>query len=212
MKHTYIIILLSVFSFANAQTTKELLDSVLVKKEQQKFLEGIKLCEQAIALDSTLVDAYFYKGGFHTALINKRNARGDYGNYKAAITAYDKVIKLEPKHIEAFFFRGGAHDAMGFLNEAILDYMNSITINENQPKVYNSMGVCYAKKGDVDLALRYFEKATEFDPSYAKAYANKGNVYDMKQNVVKACENWRKAMSLGYNGNENRYNSKCKKP
>ena len=187
-----------------------MLDSTLVKKEQLKFLEGIKLCEQAIAIDSMLTEAYFYKAGFHTALINKRNARADFNNYKVAISDYNKVIELNPKHAEAFFFRGGTHDAMGFINEAILDYMNSISLDENQPEVYNSIGVCYAKKGKVDLALNYFDKATSFHPTYAKAYSNKGNVYDMKRDLKNACENWKKALELGYRGNERGYQEKCK--
>jgi hypothetical protein len=49
------IVFFRVFSLANTQTAKVLLDRALVKKEQQKFLEGIKLCDQAIVLDSILV-------------------------------------------------------------------------------------------------------------------------------------------------------------
>lgn len=210
MKYISLFLFLGTFSFANAQTTKTLLDSALLKKEQLKFLEGIKLCEQAIAIDSTLTEAYYYKAGFYTALINKRNAREDYNNYKAAIADYDKVIKLNPEHAEAFFFRGGAHDAMGFLNEALLDYMNSTAIDENQPEVYNSIGVCYAKKGKIELALSYFEKAIKFDLNYAKAYSNIGNMYDMKRDLKNACENWKKSLELGYTGNQQRYEAKCK--
>jgi len=210
MKYLYTLIFLSVFSFANAQTTKTLLDSALVKKEQLKFHEGIKLCEQAISLDSTLIDGYFYKAGFHTALINKQNAGEDYKNYKTAIANYTKVIALNPKDVKAFFYRGGTHDAMGFLNEALVDYTKSITVDENQPEVYNSMGVCHAKKGKIDMAMDYFEKAISYDESYGKAYSNKGNVYDMKGDVANACENWKKAIELGYTGNQRRYEAKCK--
>lgn len=210
MKYVYVFLFISMFSFAEAQTTQALLDSALVKKEQLKFSEGIKLCEQAITLDSTLTDAYFYKAGFHTVLIRRRNAREDYVNYKAAIANYNKVVELQPKHAEAFFFRGGAHDAMGFLDEALRDYMNSIEINPKQAEVYNSMGVCYAKQGKIMLALTHFDKAIEIDAKYAKAYSNRGNVYDMKRDLVKACENWKRAIVLGYTGSQARYESKCK--
>ncbi|WP_298510330.1 hypothetical protein [uncultured Kordia sp.] len=193
-----------------AQTTKTLLDSALVKKEQLKFTEGIALCEQAIALDSTSIDAYFYKAGFHTALINKKNASADYQNYKAAIANYSKVIELDLKHAKAFFFRGGAHDAMGFIEDALVDYQQSIAIEVNQPEVYNSMGVCNAKKGNIDMAMSYFEKAIIFNPSYGKAYSNKGNIYDMKRDLKNACANWKKAIELGYTGNQRRYMAKCK--
>lgn len=210
MKQLYIILTLSVFSVTSAQTTQAFLDSALIKKEQLKFAEGIQLCEKAIALDSTSVDAYFYKAGFHTALINKRNASADYKNYKAAIADYSKVLELQPKYAKAYFFRGGAHDAMGFLDEAIMDYQYAISINMNQPEVYNSLGVCNAKKGKIDLAMSYFDKALIFNPSYGKAYANKGNIYDMKGDIKNACKFWQKAIIFGYTGNQRRYEAKCK--
>lgn len=210
MKYVYVFLFLNVFSFAEAQTTQALLDSALVKKEQLKFLEGIKLCEQAIAIDSTLTVAYFYKAGFHTALIRRKNAGEDYANYKAAIANYNKVIELQPKYAEALFFRGGAHDAMGFLDEALRDYMSSIELKPKQVEVYNSIGVCYAKKGKIMLALTHFNKAIEIDVKYAKAYSNKGNIYDMKRDLINACKNWKKAIDLGYTGNQARYESKCK--
>ncbi|WP_420574945.1 tetratricopeptide repeat protein [Kordia sp.] len=210
MRYLYIVLLLGIFSFANAQSAKELLESALTKKEQLKFHEGIQLCEQAIAIDSTLIDAYFYKAGFHTALINKRNAAEDYKNYKAAVANYTKVITLNPKHAQAFFYRGGAHDAIGFLDEAMVDYIAAIKIEENQPEVYNSLGVCYAKKGKVEIAMSYFDKAISYDKSYGKAYSNKGNIYDMKREITKACKNWKKAITLGYTGNKRRYEAKCK--
>ncbi|WP_046756206.1 tetratricopeptide repeat protein [Kordia jejudonensis] len=210
MKCISIFLFSTVFFFANAQTTQTLLAHVLVKKEQSKFLEGIQLCNQVITIDSTIADAYFYKAGFHTALIQRRNAKDDYANYKAAIANYTKVISLNPTHAEAFFFRGGAHDAMQFIDEALKDYQNSIDIDENQPKVYNSMGVCFAKKGKIMLALAYFDKAIALDSTYAKAYANRGNVYDMKQDLKNACKNWKTAIALGYLGNKRRYEVKCK--
>ncbi len=211
MKQLCIFLFLGIISFSNAQNTKSLLDEALVKKEQRKFAEGIKLCKQAIAIDSTLIDAYFYKAGFHTALINKQNAGADYKNYKAAIADYSKVIELQPTHDKAFFYRGGAHDAMGFIDDALKDYEKSVAIDEKQSEVYNSMGVCYAKKGRLDIAMSYFEKATIFNPSYGKAYANKGNVYDMKRDLKNACKNWEKAIKLGYTGNKRRFEAKCKK-
>ena len=210
MKSIYLILICTAFSVINAQTAQSFLDSALVKKAELKFTEGIEFCDQAIAKDSTLIDAYFYKAGFHTALINRKSAAVDFKNYKAAIANYSKAIALNPKHTQAFFFRGGAHDAMGFLDEAIIDYQQSISINANQPEVYNSLGVCNAKKGKIDIALSYFEKATIFNPSYAKAYSNKGNIYDMKRDLVNACKNWKKAIDLGYTGNQRRYESKCK--
>ena len=101
LKHWCLFLFFGIFSSANAQTVQTLLDTALAKKEQLKFTEGIKLCEQAIALDSTVSDAYFYKAGFHTALINKRNAREDYANYKAAIANYTKFIARNPTHAAA---------------------------------------------------------------------------------------------------------------
>lgn len=211
MKRFCLLLIIFLHVFAHAQSAQELLDSALVKKEQLKFTEGIQLCEQAIALDSTLTKAYFYKAGFHTALIQKQDARADYKHYKTAVANYTKVISKEPKNVKAYLFRGGAHDAMGFLDAAILDYKYAISINNNQPEAYNSLGVCYAKKGNIDMAVSYLQKAITVNPSYAKAYANIGNVYDMKQDIKNACKNWKQALLLGYTGNKRRYEAKCTK-
>ncbi|WP_405301985.1 tetratricopeptide repeat protein [Kordia sp.] len=99
---------------------------------------------------------------------------------------------------------------MGFIDDALKDYILSVTMDEKQSEVYNSMGVCYAKKGNIDLALLKFNKAIDFNPKYGKAYSNKGNIYDMKRDVKNACENWKKAIALGYTGNQRRYEAKCK--
>ncbi|WP_046746117.1 tetratricopeptide repeat protein [Kordia zhangzhouensis] len=210
MKKIIFIVLLGFFSWITAQTPQMLLDSALLKKEQLKFDEGIKLCQKAIQLDSTLATAYFYKAGFHAALIKKQNARQDFQHYQAAIANYSKVITLNSTQAEAYFYRGGVHETMGFLNKALEDYSKSISVNENQPKVYNSIGVCYAKKGKLNLALYYFEKAILYDGKYAKAYFNKGNIHDMQQNPINACENWKKAIELGYVEHLRNYREKCK--
>ncbi len=205
----FISFLLSV-SALKGQTYESYLESAMQKSEERNFTEAVAFCTKAIALDSTLEKAYFYRAGFHVAMIARQNASADYENYKNAVADYSKVLELNDSHFESLFFRGGAHSNMGFLEMAIEDYELSISIKEDQPGVHNSLAVAYARTRRPEKGLIHINRATELDPTYAKAYSNKGNIHDMMRQTASACENWKKAIDLGYNGGVNRYNAKCK--
>lgn len=209
MKLIFTIIILLLFFFAKGQTAQMYLDAALVKMTEKNYIAGIDYCTKAIKLNDTLKQAYFYRAGFYVALITKKNATTDYKNYKLAITDYSTVLKLDKNNAKAFFYRAGAHSEIGFLDQAIKDYLTSAMITKNQPKVHNSLAVCYAKKGNLTEALIHINKAIEYDNYYAKAYANKGNILDILKNRREACFNWEKAIILGYQSNKNPYYTNC---
>ena len=130
---------------------------------------GISYCTKAIEFNDTMDLAYFYRAGIYVAMISKRDANADYENYKAAIADYTKVLELDGTNAEALFYRGGAHSEMGFLEPAIEDYLASISINENQPYVFNSLAVCYARTGSPGEAMKSINKDIELDEEYANA-------------------------------------------
>ena len=212
MMRVFVITLLF-FSFslkAKGQIYSTYLDSAKVLSEQRYFKSAIDLCSKAIDLEPDSSRAYFYRAGFHVALIAKRNASSDYDHYKSAISDYSKVLELDSINTQALFFRGGAHSNMGFLNSAKEDYEAAIYIDDNQPKVHNSLAVIYARQRNTTVALKHINKAIELAPDYAKAYSNRGNIYDMVGQKTKACENWQKAIELGYQANSGRYSRWCK--
>ena len=51
---------------------------------------------------------------------------------------------------------------------------------EDRAKAFNSRGLAFAKKGELNAAIRDFDKALEFNPDYADALLNRGAVFTKK--------------------------------
>ena len=54
-------------------------------------------------------------------------------------------------------------------------------------EAYNSRGIAFAKRREYDKAIADYDKAIDLDPKYAKAYYQRGYVYDIKGNTT---ERW----------------------
>jgi len=61
----------------------------------------------------------------------------------------------------------------------------------------NSRGNAYYDLEKYSNAISDYTKAININPNYAEAYNNRGNAYCNSGNRKKACEDWRKAYSLG---------------
>ncbi len=57
---------------------------------------------------------------------------------------------------------------------------------KNHAAFYNNRGVAYKEKGELDRAIKDFDKAIELNPEFAEAFNNLGNVYDAKGDFDKA--------------------------
>ena len=59
---------------------------------------------------------------------------------------------------------------------AIQDYLAAIALNNNLAFVYNNLASVYAKQGETEKALSYYDLAISKDVNYALAYNNKGSL------------------------------------
>jgi len=62
--------------------------------------------------------------------------------------------------------------------------------------VYAEIGTIYAKHDRFGEALEAFATAEKLDPNYALTFANRGGVYEKKQQYLAAIENYQRALSL----------------
>ncbi len=72
-----------------------------------------------------------------------------------------------------------------------------ITVPNPQNHIfYNNLGITHSEKGELDLAIKDFDKAIELNPDYAEAYNNRGNVYDEKGDFDKAIVDFNIAINI----------------
>jgi tetratricopeptide (TPR) repeat protein len=138
------------------------------------------------------------------------------GLYEEGIKAFRKATQLNRLFAKAYEAMGRAYKELGqpkeaeqSLHKAAEIYMSSEKdedaeeilneILELQPdtvNVYNSLGVLYRKRGDLDTSLMHYEKALKIHPEGPHIYYNIGRVY-MDKNLPKRAESYFK-MCLKY--------------
>ena len=129
------------------------------------------------------------------------------GLYEEGIKAFRKATQLNRLFAKAYEAMGRAYKALGqpkeaeeSLHKAAEIYMSSEKdedaeevlneILELQPdtvNVYNTLGVLYRKRGDLDTSLMHYEKALKIHPEAPHIYYNIGRVY-MDKNLPKRAE------------------------
>ncbi len=106
---------------------------------------------EAIRLDPTRADAYFWRGEVY---------RGK-DDFDSAIADYTQAIRLDPKDAVAYFERGIAYCVKGDYDSAIADYTEAIRLDPKDARAYYGRGLAYQVKGQRAAAERDFAKAKE---------------------------------------------------
>jgi tetratricopeptide (TPR) repeat protein len=120
------------------------------------------------------------------------------GDFKKAVSDYNKAIDVNPEFVVAYLNRGYSYSRMGEFDKAISDYTKAIELNARYAVAYHNRGFVYRRMGEYDRAIVDLTKAIEIDPKYASAYYYRGNIYHYKGDYEKAWEDIKKARSLGY--------------
>jgi len=150
---------------ANIHPRSDLIFSALA--EAYYFLTGntdkaIENYKIAIKLNSNS-EYYYYLGEIYY----------DEGNLNEAIQNYQKTIELDPQGADnAYLGIGNAMFDQGKLSESKKYYEQAIGINQFNANAYNDLGVYYEKIGDINSAIKEYEKALEIDSDHALALEN----------------------------------------
>ena len=124
----------------------------------------------------------------------KHHLRGDFNR---AIELYTKSLALYPT-AEAYTFRGWAYSFQGRLDEAIDECKKAIAVDQTFGNPYNDIGSYLVKKGKLDEAIEWFEKAKaapRYEPRHFP-YMNLGRIYAQKGMVLRAIQEFETALEL----------------
>ena len=161
------------------------------------FTEPNKIVEPDMNTSKVTVSEYmaerYIKSGFE-----KYQEKDFYG----AISDLTKAVELDPEYVEAnepatvYFFLGVSKFNLKLYSEAIIDLDKSIQFKPNFLNFF-FRGSSKARLNNHQEAIIDFDKSIEIDPSYAKAYFFRGGSKLAEKDPIGACNDWKKAASLG---------------
>lgn len=118
----YILLILSLSSFAVGQKASDYLKAALSATEQKHYKQAITYCDLAVAANSTYNAAYFHRG------YNKFMLK----DYAGAIVDFSVCIDLNSDYIDAYLYRGLCQQKRGNNLAATRDYNLARQINSVQ--------------------------------------------------------------------------------
>ena len=127
--------------------------------------EALNHYNKAISLDSTFVQAHYGKG-----LTLKKQRK-----YKEALAAFQAAIDNNAAYSAAYLALGTTYSQLSQPDKAIQVYNQAIQYDPTSAKMHYSLGEVYLnKKKDYKKASENFQKATQLDPTYDRAFSSLG--------------------------------------
>ncbi|MBI2655993.1 tetratricopeptide repeat protein [Candidatus Woesearchaeota archaeon] len=148
-------------------------DPSVVKRKREFYLE---LCRKK-AKSIPNANSYFELG----VLYRENEDKDD------AIKSLKKAIGLDSNHNMALYELGIIYEQKKDYDEAIKHYTGSLRIRENT-EAFQSLGVCYLKKGMLKEAYRNLAKALMLNPNKYTIYNNLGAVLERNKNYDTAIQ------------------------
>ncbi len=185
--------------------TKKCLESGMELIENQQYEKALAVFENLTK--QTENAEYYYNIGYI------KTAQEKYGD---AIAAFRKATQLDRLYAKAYEAMGRAYQHLGnseeakkFLQKAADIYMSKdnvenaeeilneiLQISPDTINVYNSLGVLYRKKGDLDRALNNYLKALKVHPNESHIHYNIGRLYLEMKAPAEAKNHFSKALQL----------------
>ncbi len=117
------------------------------------------------------------------------------GDFKKAITAYEKALSLDNRYPVIYNNLGSVYLSI-FLQtkdkkayqKSLENFKKAIELDPNYPSAYNGLGAVYRHVGNIDGAIYCWERALELSPDFDRALYNIGGAYLEKGNKVKALD------------------------
>lgn len=159
-------------------------DPETAAKKRKTYLE---LCKEKIK-QAPSGSSYFELG-----VLYKEN-----DDFENAVKSFKKAIELNPKQSMALYELGVIYGQQKNYDYAIKYYTESLKIRENS-EAFQSLGVCYLKKGMLKEAYRNLVKAMLLNPNKYTIYNNLGAVQERSNNLDSAEQMLKIAIKLNPN-------------
>lgn len=148
---------------------KDLINKAIEFKKQEKFKDALKILEPLLENDpnsesvkNTLIEVLFDYGGY----LNDEWVL----DYEKAAECFNKIIDLDPNNYRAWYNLGIAYFNLNKSEDALIAYQRAIQIKSDYMYCYYNIGLLYeVQKGELETALRYYEKALSYNKNFTYA-------------------------------------------
>ena len=182
-----LILLLASFGTASAQYD---LDHFYYSGRQAlidgKYAQAIESFNILSQLDSTVYEAYFFRG------IAKYNL----GDFVGAQRDFDRTLHFNPIYTPAYHYRAITLSRIGKYDDALRDLEDAVDLRPSYTGLYFSRGVTYFLSQQFEKAIRDFNVFIRKMPREADAYLNRGACYLYLKDTTQALADYNKAISL----------------
>ncbi len=120
----------------------------------------------------------------------------DKGDYRSAITAFQKAIELNPKNEAAYFGLGYCYNQLADYQNAIKFYKKYIELDSGYDAAYNNLGNAYRALNDYPTAFTNYQKALALNPNNATVNFSLGCYYSELNDHYNAINFFLKAIEL----------------
>ena len=121
--------------------------------------------------------------------------RQDCQSPEKAMKDYAKIVELTQDTGRGYYIRGALYLEENKLDRCIQECSQAIKI-QPQPEAYSVRGDAFMKQGDVEHALRDFERAKRIDEIVAKAYLMRSKSYKEQGEHKKAAQDYVRAVAI----------------
>lgn len=199
----------------------------LFKSPDQSFNDGLRLWrERNYRQAITQFDDAIQKHPEAAHYRWRAEAHSSLGEYRAAISDYNKAIELDNSNVVAagdYEGRGNIHlsladhlremeqttnsgtkDSLGFYKKAIEDYSKAIELNaHDSATAYANRGTAYFRLGYYPLALNDYDQTISRKPERALTYISRGRALYFLHKYEQSLENLTRGIDLQLNTAKN---------
>jgi tetratricopeptide (TPR) repeat protein len=133
---------------------------------------GMRLCEQALALDPNNVRALSLLAARSWLLV----AYGLSADRKRGDELASQALALDPNYAYAHFVKGGVLESEGRFDEAIMEFEHTLALDSTAVYAYAEVGWNYLYLGQFEKSLAIADKAIRISPYDPTS----DNTYDLK--------------------------------